>query len=351
MRDTDETIVSARVKPGSATPVVVEVKEPPSLSVIICCYTMDRWFQVQQALTALAAQQLPPNEIIIVVDHCPELYKRATAHFPDAVVVENVEAKGLSGARNSGAAVAQHDIVAFLDDDAAPEPDWSVHLLAAYDDPTVLGVGGLVRARWETQRPNWFPGEFDWVVGCSYRGLPQERTQVRNFIGANMSFRRSILEESGGFRQELGRVGTRPLGCEETELCIRISRQYPDGKFLHEPAAVVRHYVPAQRATWSYFRSRCYSEGLSKAVVTRLAGAGAALSSERSYLRSTIPKALIRPLVPNAKLARLATIPVLLAGVAATGLGYLVGRVRSFTTSVPQTAPQADPPPPATPSP
>ena len=132
--------------------------------------------------------------------------------------------------------------------------------------------------------------EFDWVVGCSYRGLPTGCAPVRNLIGANMSFRRSVLAEVGGFRSELGRIGTRPLGCEETELCLRIGRRFPDRVILHEPRARVLHQVPADRASWRYFTARCYSEGLSKATVARLAGARG-LSSERSYTLRVLRRA------------------------------------------------------------
>src|SRR4029453_16604472 len=90
---------------------------------------------------------------------------------------------------------------------------------------------------------------------------------IRNFMGANMSFRRDALVDVGGFSTGLGRVGSTPLGCEETELCIRLASPHREGVLLYEPQALVRHHVPSSRATWGYFRSRCYHEGLSKAEV------------------------------------------------------------------------------------
>ena len=73
------------------------------------------------------------------------------------------------------------------------------------------------------------------------------------------------------------------MGCEETEFCIRASKKHPNGVFLYDDRAAVSHRVPAARQSFSYFRTRCYSEGLSKAQVTRLVGVGAGLSSERTY--------------------------------------------------------------------
>jgi hypothetical protein len=157
--------------------------------------------------------------------------------------------------------------------------------------------------------------------------MPRQAAPVRNFIGANMSFRRADVLSAGGFRTDLGRVGTRPLGCEETELCLRIAARDPEAVLLYEPAAAVRHHVPAARTTWSYFRARCYAEGLSKAAVARHAGRGPALASERAYLRSTVPRAVARGLRPGSG-SDLGTVAALATGVAATVAGYTAGRLR-----------------------
>ena len=112
--------------------------------------------------------------------------------------------------------VARGDVVAFLDDDAEADPGWLEELLAQYDDPHVAGAGGRAMAVWPQRRPRWFPPEFDWVVGCSYTGLPETVSPVRNLIGAAMSFRRTIFDQLGSFDTEMGRLGVLPLGCEET---------------------------------------------------------------------------------------------------------------------------------------
>jgi glucosyl-dolichyl phosphate glucuronosyltransferase len=301
----------------------------PSLSVVICAYTVDRWNDLQAAVTSVRSQRRSADDIVLVVDHCPQLFGLACRSLPGIRVLPNLQRKGLSGARNTGVAAAFGDVVAFLDDDAAADPSWTERLLTHYDDPRVVGVGGLVVPHWQTGRPAWFPPEFDWVVGCSYRGLPERPAPVRNFIGANMSFRRAELVEAGGFRTDLGRVGTRPLGCEETELCLRIAARRPDAVLLYEPSAAVRHQVPEARTRWQYFGQRCYAEGLSKALVVQHSKSRAALASERSYLRYTLPRAFTRSLRPG-RPAALRTLVALSAGVGATVAGYAVGRVRSL---------------------
>ncbi|HLM65794.1 MAG TPA: glycosyltransferase family 2 protein [Acidimicrobiales bacterium] len=268
--------------------------EAPTVSVVVCAYTEQRWDDLSAAIASVRAQTRPAHELIVVVDHNDRLLARVRRAFPDVSAVENGERRGLSGARNTGTALATGDVVAFLDDDAAAEPDWLDRLLAPYSDERVIGVGGTVEPVWSGPRPRSFPDEFMWVVGCSYRGLPVDTSPVRNLIGANMSYRRRALEELGGFHGALGRVGTTPMGCEETELCVRAAHRWPDSVVVYEPRAMVRHRVPRSRARWSYFRARCYGEGLSKAEVVRLAGSVLGLASERSYTFRTLPRGVVR---------------------------------------------------------
>jgi len=302
-----------------------------SISVVICAYTDKRWIQICAAVNSVRAQSMPGVEIILVVDHNPRLYQRLSAALPEATVVENREAPGLSGARNTGVAIARGDLVAFLDDDAAAEPDWLKFICDSYADPAVMGAGGLILPRWETSLPRWFPPEFYWVVGCSYLGMPGPHVPVRNLLGANMSFRREAFEIAGGFLTGVGRnSGKRPLGCEETEFCIRLGRRSPDSVLLIEDRAVVSHLVPESRCRFSYFTSRCYAEGLSKALVTTIAGRVRGLSSERHYATRTLPKGMARGVADLFRgdlwaLARSAAIAV---GLAAATAGYIVGSVR-----------------------
>jgi len=299
-------------------------------SVVICVYTEDRWADIVRAVRSVEAQTTAPLETILAVDHNPALRARVAGELSGVVVTENMEARGLSGARNSGFAIARGDIVAFLDDDAWAEPDWLGTLIAAYADRDVISAGGTIIPDWDGGRPRWWPDEFDWVVGCSYRGLPTQRADVRNAIGANMSFRRATLEAAGGFSHGIGRIGTRPLGGEETELAIRARRLSHGARIVYEPAATVHHRVPSSRSNARYFLSRCYAEGLSKAAISRLVGAERALASERSYAVRTLGAGALRDAADTIRrrdpfgLARAAWI---LIGLATTTLGYLVASV------------------------
>ena len=300
-----------------------------SASVVICAYTEDRWDDLAAAVRSALTQAPEPREVIVVSDHNPRLLERVRRELPDAVAVPNHEQKGLSGARNTGVAVACGDVIAFLDDDAEASPGWLARLLAAYGDPRVAGVGGAVEPRWPVRRPSSFPLEFDWVVGCSYRGMPSEPAVVRNVIGANMSFRHDVFESVGGFRTDIGRVGKRPVGCEETELCIRLRQRRPDAVVLFEPRARVAHRVAPERTRWRYFRARCYGEGVSKAIVAKHVGADDGLSAERSYAARTLPRGIADGVVDTLRgdLAGAARAAGIVIGLAITFAGYTIGSV------------------------
>ena len=205
---------------------------PSTLSVVICAYTEERWPDLEAAVASVQRQDLAARDIIVVSDYNDALLERAREAFGGVRVVANSEAKGLSGAANTGITASSGAIVAFLDDDAMAEPGWIRHLLAPYADPLVLGVGGLVVPRWDDARPAWLPEEFDWVVGCTYTGHRSNPGPVRNLIGANMSVRRDVVMKVGGFRHSLGRTESVPAGCEETEFFIRASRAVPERRRL-----------------------------------------------------------------------------------------------------------------------
>jgi glycosyltransferase involved in cell wall biosynthesis len=321
---------------------MTEISEPPTLtvSVVICAYTRDRWDQVLAAVASVQNQTTAPDEIVLVVDHNPELYHDLRAALSDVTVVENRNKQGLSGGKDTGVSVTTSDIVAFLDDDAVAHPDWLSHFRDAYTDDNIVGVGGTTLPLWETARPYWFPQEFDWVLGCTFVG--REPGPVRNLLGGNASFRREVFSVAGGFPSHMGRTSAhrRPLGCEETEFCIRVHQHRPEWRFVFEPGAVIWHHVSAERARFAYFRSRCFAEGLSKAAVTRSVGMADGLAAERTYTARTLTRGVVRGLTDTlhgdrAGIERSGAISV---GLLSAAVGYLRGSAlrSSVADEVPQ---------------
>ncbi|MDN5725334.1 MAG: glycosyltransferase, partial [Propionibacteriales bacterium] len=328
------------------TPTVIQTP-----TVVVCAYTTDRWPDLAEAVGEARRQALQmAGEVVLVIDHNDQLLARASTDLAGGgvTVVPNRHGQGLSGARNTGVEEATGDVVVFLDDDATPRTGWLEALMAPFadatgrNDPTVLGVGGVAIPRWPAGgRPASLPaehyhlGEFDWVVGCSYRGMSAGTAPIRNLMGCSMAIRRDVFAAVGGFAESLGRVGSTPLGCEETELCLRATADRPEARFWFTPDAVVDHTVTTSRTTWGYFWSRCWAEGLSKAAVASLAGSRAALSTEQSYLVRVLPRGLAREstrLLRGPRRTRgLAGTVAIATGVFVTAGGYLrgcLGRIR-----------------------
>ena len=306
------------------------------ISVIICTHDKNRLSAVLAAVASVKSQTRLANETIVVVDHNPSLLTHLKGELHGVQVVENSENKGLSGGRNTGIAMAHGDIVAFLDDDAVAEPEWLAFLSESYADPAVVGVGGLTLPRWVSIRPSWFPPEFDWVIGCTYIGMPKTRGPVRNLHGGNASFRRDAFHPSEGFRNGIGRsIGRLPLGCEETEFCIRLSQRHPGALMVFEPRAVIWHLIPVSRCRISYFWMRCFAEGISKSQVTACVGLSDSLASERRYVSRTLPIGIARGLLDclRGRPSGLLRATMIVAGLGVTVMGYIVGSIRHMSWS------------------
>ncbi len=305
------------------------VSTTSGIAVIICAYTDQRWEQLVAAIESVQMQTLPATEIVVVIDHNSILLQRIQNRFSTIKVVENVQDKGLSGARNSGIAATQADLIGFVDDDAVVEKDWLKKMSQIIlSDSKVMGAGGRIIPKWEGKRPNWLPEEFYWVVGCTHKGVPETTSEVRNLIGANMLVRRDAFDKVGGFLNGIGRVDTIPLGCEETEFCIRTRQAIPNAKFIYDPNTIIDHNVPVKRTGWSYFRDRCYAEGLSKALVSKLVGQQDGLSAERTHVLKTLPVGFFKGLadVLTGDWHGLQRAGAIFAGLFLTTFGYMKGR-------------------------
>jgi cellulose synthase/poly-beta-1,6-N-acetylglucosamine synthase-like glycosyltransferase len=323
------------------------LSQAATATVIIPTFTLGRWGMLGDAVASVEAQTVSPIELIICIDHNQELLERCTerwgkhvsaAGFPVHVVANKFEQDdagarahvkahgsrrrfGAGWARNSGAQDARGDILVFMDDDAAAEADWLARLLAPYQDPWTIAVGGAPLPAFETERPPWFPVNFDWVFGCSYEGLPKELAQVSHLIGANMSVRREVFEGIGGFHS---------IDFDDLDLCMRIAAYRPGYHLLYEPRAVVHHYVPAERVTWHYFWRRCFFVNCEKVAAFADMGKAANLRAERQFVSRAITLQAFAEITDalsgrGSALLRLGAIAI---GVAMAGAGHVVGRIR-----------------------
>jgi len=294
---------------------------------------MKRWEATLAAVESVVNQDNQPLEIILVIDYNEELFNRFRDYYDGHSLVHvfaNTEPQGLSGARNMGIQSSKGYLIGFLDDDAIAEVNWLSRLTYLCEQNNILGAGGHVLPLWEDFEAKWFPEEFYWVIGCSYKGLPKTISEVRNPFGGCMVIARYGFDGVGGFHVGTGRIGDIPLGCEETELCIRARQAWPQIRFLYDPDAKIQHRIPGNRLTLSYFFSRCYNEGISKAQLSFLVGARDSLSSEKSYVLQTLSKGVLRGLLDTFKLdfLGLGRSLAIISGLIVTGIGYIFGQLQ-----------------------
>ncbi|MEM1582876.1 MAG: glycosyltransferase family 2 protein [Candidatus Bathyarchaeia archaeon] len=298
-----------------------------NISVIISTYSKERLHHLLDCIDSLKKQSLSPAEVILVLDPDPDLVEFYERKLSGIRVVVSQE-RGLSNARNTGVKNANGDIVTFIDDDAIADEKWLENLAKNYEDPKTMGVGGQIKPLWR-KRIKWFPEELNWVIGCTYKGLPEKRADVRNPIGCNMSFRKEAFQKAGFFRCDIGRFGKKLLSGEEMEFSTRVLEKIPGSRIVYDPSAVVYHKVDDERISLRYLCKRSFYEGLSKALIAERKSSKV-LSTEGQYVKhlfkSAIPSRLKRLYIVDSSLQILA----LLASSISVFSGFLTGRVMNF---------------------
>ncbi|MGQ0431890.1 MAG: glycosyltransferase family 2 protein [Microthrixaceae bacterium] len=241
------------------------------LSVVIC--TLDRAPLLAGCLDAVVADRpLDGTVEVIVVDNGSTDHTAAVVAARPSVVYVREGERGLSRARNAGLSVAQGALVAFLDDDARPEPGWCAALLAARGRwPDVAAIGGPVGLQWDGPRPKWLKPELTrWLSWVDHGPSPRMLRADEQIVGANLAVARADVLRVGGFSPELGRVGSSLASAEEVDLVRRL--RLSGGEVGWEPNARVRHLVPRERMRRRWLLRRAWAQGRSDAVAARLAG-------------------------------------------------------------------------------
>lgn len=311
------------------------------VSVIICCYTMERLKDISQTVESVLGQSVKPHEVILSVDHNEWLYQTLRFRFRDAEygtpdkplrLVHNTGISGISATRNLGIHTAIGDLIAFIDDDATAEKNWLAILVRSLlRNRSAAVVGGKCILVWpeDKRRPVWFAEELDWLVGGTHKGMHVlPGGEVRNVSGCNMVAIKEDLEKVGLFSTRIGAVAGYLRGAEEAELCLRLAEALPDKVVLYDAEAIVQHKVHRYRVSLKYLASRSFQEGFSKAKLEKLLRIEKALASESYYLRYLLLTSIPQRLRYFYKKGSLPQAGAIIISIAATGAGYVRGKVR-----------------------
>lgn len=221
--------------------------EWPRISVVVCSYNGSR--TIDECLEGLERLDYPDYEVIVVddgsTDTTPAIASRRRCRL---ISTEN---RGLSIARNTGLAAATGSIVAYLDDDAYPDPHWLRYLALAFLESGFAGIGG----------PNLAPAGDGWIAEC-VANAPGNPVHVlisdrdaEHIPGCNMAFRRAALEAVGGFDAQFRVAG------DDVDLCWRLT----DAGFelgFSAVAVVWHHRRNSLRAFWRQQRGYGRAEGM-----------------------------------------------------------------------------------------
>lgn len=222
----------------------------PLISVVICTYNGSR--TIRQSLDALRQMDYPKYEVIVVNDGSLDETAEIAAQYDVCLVTQRNA--GLSAARNIGWQNARGDIVAYLDDDAAPDPHWLQYLATAFMTGNYVGVGG----------PNIACPDDTFIARCVDHS-PGNPTHVlltdrvaEHLPGCNMAFRKSAIAAIHGFDAKFRIAG------DDVDLCWRL--QNAGGTLGYHPGAMVWHH---RRGTVKTYWRQQLNYGRAEAMLER----------------------------------------------------------------------------------
>ena len=199
------------------------------LTAYIPCYNVEA--HVESAIQALLRQTRPPDEILIIDDGSTDRTLEIASRHP-VRVIRHGSNKGLAAARNTAFLHARCGLVAALDADVAPSPDWLERLLEAFADPRVAGSGGrLIEKHTDTAADEWRALQLSQDLG-------ETRIEIvwpshKRLGGFGTIFRKEAVRQAGGYDESLS------TNYEDVDMSERLLRARH--KLIFEPRAVAYH--------------------------------------------------------------------------------------------------------------
>jgi O-antigen biosynthesis protein len=184
------------------------VPKPPMVSVVICAYNAER--TMEACLESLCKLDYPNYEVVVVDDGSRDKTAEIAARFPEFRLIRQSN-KGLSVARNVGMQAALGEIIAYTDSDCVVDPHWLTLTVGAMVANGFDGCGG----------PNYAPHEDSRIAACvsASPGAPchvlTAEDRAEHLAGCNMMFRKTLLQQIGGFDPQFTAAG------DDVDICWR----------------------------------------------------------------------------------------------------------------------------------
>ena len=299
------------------------------VSVVICTYPVERYDAFCDAVDSILSHTYDPIELVVVVDSNDEIYEKAVNKYgnrDDVVIHNNKENVGNLESVNKGVEIATGDIIANIDDDASADRNWVSELVSIYQEKDALAVGGRIEPDWVTGKADYIPEEFYWLIGATHRGFREDAGTARNTFGSNLSFRREVFLELGGFKTEVSDEDRdRKLQGGETELCARLHKEYGE-RLYYTPDALVYHKIFHYRTKRKWLVKRAFWQGFSKRGMEVLVPESS--SEEWGFLSDLLLRFIpsrFKNIVYRPTLHKIDQFVMLFVLTVAVGLGYLYG--------------------------
>lgn len=207
---------------------------------VIPCFNGEAF--VGEAIRRLQNQTRPLDELIIVDDGSTDRSLSIIQSFSNVVLIQHVKNMGLPAGRNNAWKAAKGEIIVYVDVDAYAAPDFVENIVSAYEDEQTGGVGGAGYEVHQKPSPNRWRQLF---LSQNHGDIPL--VDVPFLFGIGASFRRSVLEEVGGFDPVFTTNG------EDVDICLRIRKK--GYRLRYTPAAKLYHH---RFDSWKSLRSMIF---------------------------------------------------------------------------------------------
>lgn len=236
------------------------------VTVILCTY--NRSASLAKALESVARSRVPESvdwEVLVVDNNSPDATRSVVEEFcrryPARFRYFFEPKQGKSHALNSGCREANGDILAFMDDDVEVDPEWLYKVTSPVIHEEWAGAGGRILPEKGFVPQRWMDvsGRYGLAPLAMFDlGLKAGELKEPPF-GTNMAFRREMFAKHGGFRTDLGPQPGSEIRSEDSEFGTRLLAA--GERLWYEPAAIVFHVVPQNRARRQYFQKWWVGKG------------------------------------------------------------------------------------------